>query len=406
MNDVVRDIDRQTPSIAVAASSTAPSASGSAGLCRTPAYVAKWARGELLAGSEAWNGFLRDYLSWMKLSAHCGLMVARVQALRAAGATLLDIGTGPESGLQLNSRGSAGSDCLQFVWSHTGRFEIEQDGRVCPVSAGRLAVCDPARVQRIRFAPSERIGIFIAPNALLASRHPDGSRMPATVLEDSSSIRAALAALTTLIASSDQDAAQISVILRAAEWMLMASLHRASETDAGDRVGDARMRRIKRYIVDNIGNSALNAAAVAAAMGMSRRSLYSHFNDRGLTPTQWIKEERLVLVMQAISDPGKRHRRLTDLALDFGYADYATFSRLFKLRFGRPPSAVRPASSAPYVLGQPDIEKRELVRDDEDAARGGPAGLRSHDLIRRHGVRMQSHRNPQDSRRHSAAQGD
>ncbi len=303
--------------------------------------AARSSRDERWKGGSACSDFLATCLPWLEPSANDGLSPGRSTALCAAGGTLLDICTDRDILLQRTSQGCLGDDCVQFLWSSAGHFEFGQEGRSCLVHPGRMMVCDPARPHWLRLSGPGRTGVLLMPRSTWSSWQ--GVRTPgvATVLADGAATRAALAVLTTLIAFASQDAAETALIFVVVERMLAAALHRSSELDDVDCFRDTRMHMARRYIIEHIANPALDAESVAAALHMSRRSLYALFKENGVTPNRMIQELRLDQVQLAITDPRQRRRKLTDMAFDFGYTDYATFSRLFKQRFGRPPSSAR-----------------------------------------------------------------
>lgn len=67
---------------------------------------------------------------------------------------------------------------------------------------------------------------------------------------------------------------------------------------------------------------------------MSRRALFLLFEKHGLTPTRVIRDLRLDHCRRLLLDARHRRRKITDIAMDFGFASACTFSRQFKDRFG------------------------------------------------------------------------
>lgn len=94
-------------------------------------------------------------------------------------------------------------------------------------------------------------------------------------------------------------------------------------------------------IIKRIGDHALNSDSLAAALRMSRRSLYYLFKRENLTPTEAIRNIRLECCKEALGDPRQRNRKVIDIALNFGFSSAAAFSRQFKQRYGLQPLAFR-----------------------------------------------------------------
>jgi len=99
--------------------------------------------------------------------------------------------------------------------------------------------------------------------------------------------------------------------------------------------------RALEVIIKRIGDHALNSDSLAAALRMSRRSLYYLFERQNLTPTEAIRNIRLECCKEALGDPRQQSRKVIDIALNFGFSSAAAFSRQFKQRYGFQPLAFR-----------------------------------------------------------------
>lgn len=102
-----------------------------------------------------------------------------------------------------------------------------------------------------------------------------------------------------------------------------------------------RLDKALAVIMRRIREPGLRPEAVAAAVCMSRRSLYMLFKEHGLTPKQTIYDLRLERCKRALSDPSQHSRKIIDIAEEFGFGDVSTFSRLFKRRYGITPRDAR-----------------------------------------------------------------
>lgn len=103
----------------------------------------------------------------------------------------------------------------------------------------------------------------------------------------------------------------------------------------------ARLDRARDIILRRIGDHTLTPESIAAEMCMSRRALFLLFEKHGLTPTRLIRDLRLDHCRSLLADARHRQRKITDIAMDFGFAHPGTFSRQFKERFGVSPIEVR-----------------------------------------------------------------
>ena len=104
----------------------------------------------------------------------------------------------------------------------------------------------------------------------------------------------------------------------------------------------ARVRQqAKDCIERNISNPALDIALVAQYCAVSERYLHAAFAAVAIKPGVLIRETRLQLCRNALSNPALRDKSITEIALQWGYEDPAHFSRAYKARFGTTPSEDR-----------------------------------------------------------------
>ncbi|WP_428424387.1 helix-turn-helix domain-containing protein [Methylibium sp.] len=106
-----------------------------------------------------------------------------------------------------------------------------------------------------------------------------------------------------------------------------------------------RLDKALAVILRRIGDSTLTPDAIASEVCVSRRALYSLFKEQGLTPTKAVRDIRLEHSKRVLCDPGQQFRKITDVALDFGFGDVATFCRQFKHRYGLSPRDFRATAS-------------------------------------------------------------
>ncbi|MBI5716924.1 MAG: AraC family transcriptional regulator [Burkholderiales bacterium] len=120
----------------------------------------------------------------------------------------------------------------------------------------------------------------------------------------------------------------------------------ASGTAHGSRCGNvaraaaspsAHLRRAQAHMRDRL-EEPLTLAAVARAGGVAARTLQAAFQAHcGMGPMQWLREQRLHAVREALAGASDGGTRVTDTALRFGFTHLGEFSRAYRLRFGEAP---------------------------------------------------------------------
>jgi AraC-like DNA-binding protein len=74
---------------------------------------------------------------------------------------------------------------------------------------------------------------------------------------------------------------------------------------------------------------------------VSRRLLYNLFEEEGTSVARWIRERRLERCRRDLLDPALSHVPASAIAMGWGFADAAHFSRVFRARYGLPPGEYR-----------------------------------------------------------------
>ncbi|ANT62234.1 hypothetical protein AYJ57_17580 [Salipiger sp. CCB-MM3] len=98
------------------------------------------------------------------------------------------------------------------------------------------------------------------------------------------------------------------------------------------------LNRIKRFMIENMGNEDLGVADIAQAQNISARSLGRAFAAEGTTPMNWLRDRRLTEAHAMLSEG--RARSVTEAAYDCGFRDLSYFGRAFKKAYGKTPRQV------------------------------------------------------------------
>ena len=310
-----------------------------------PAATQSATPGAVRLGSfEAWTEFLHDHFPWLELRDGGGASFdADVTLYRVGGALFSTFRVGACEATRSRHLGEASrAGHIQLMWQLSSRTEAEQDGRSFRLEAGDVGVCDTSRPYRLRLSDRSRLAVLLVPG----DAFPNWDRISRGVcgrkLIDGVGPRAALGALMSLNNQpADVVAKEGGPVLTAVKWMLSSALRGEVPARGGRTPGDTLMARARRHIAEHLADPALGPDQLASALGMSRRSLYLLFRAHRLTPSKLIHDVRLEMAKRSLEDPDRAHQKLMHLAFDAGFADYATFSRLFKAHFGVTPRDFR-----------------------------------------------------------------
>ena len=102
----------------------------------------------------------------------------------------------------------------------------------------------------------------------------------------------------------------------------------------------AILRRLKRYIEENVSNSGLSTPLLARHFRISERYIQALFNEAGTTVRDYIRNARLDLSYRRL-EANLGYQTVTEIAFDCGFSDSAYFSTAFRKKFGHSPKDVR-----------------------------------------------------------------
>ncbi len=177
----------------------------------------------------------------------------------------------------------------------------------------------------------------------LLDRHPDPPRAIMTAL-----VGPALTGMSGHLAElHGADAAEL-----AATWTALISLLLRAMTGgdiASTTLAPARRLQAERYIQAHLADPRLSPESVAAALRLSRRSLYALLSDDGQNGgsgvAAHIRRQRLATAHRLLADPAHTYAIHVIGAL-VGLPDPAHFARQFRAAYGCAPSDVRDAAHA------------------------------------------------------------
>jgi AraC-like DNA-binding protein len=115
----------------------------------------------------------------------------------------------------------------------------------------------------------------------------------------------------------------------------------AGETAKMGGLRAARLRAIKRDIVENLAERSLSMDFIATRHTISSRYIRALFEEDQTTFTDFVREQRLRLAYRMLSDAVFVDRSVSAIAFDSGFGDISYFNQIFRRRFGVTPSDVR-----------------------------------------------------------------
>jgi len=246
---------------------------------------------------------------------------------------------------------------LVYISGGGGIFESASTGRV-PVEAGQVFVLFPSEWHRYRPNPESGwaeswIGFkgdyadrllanFYSPrDAVLRVGHDETLLYLIRSMADL--VRAASPGVHQVMA-----ARTVDVLARVRSLALSGNVDRQARMD---RIQQAQMRMLDQMA------QPVDIRTIAEEVGMSYSSFRRHFKEQaGLAPHQYLLQMRLNKAKALLAGGGLR---VSEVAERTGFSSVYYFSRLFKQRFGQPPTGFQARSREAGAPGRAGERPRE-----------------------------------------------
>jgi AraC family transcriptional activator of tynA and feaB len=113
------------------------------------------------------------------------------------------------------------------------------------------------------------------------------------------------------------------------------------ETTGRAGLRTARLRAIRGYMEQHLGDPHLTPASVAAHFGISPRYLHKLFEETGTSFSQWLQARRLERCRRELTDPAHDAHGIAEIAYRWGFSDLSHFGRRFRALYGLSPRDMR-----------------------------------------------------------------
>jgi AraC-like DNA-binding protein len=222
-------------------------------------------------------------------------------------------------------------------------FEHERDGVV--LTPGDMILLDTTRPYRFHFGTRFRQFVLKVPRDRLASRLPRNGAWLGRPVSAASPLGGVLTAhLGAVAAALDALDPALRPALVDRTLDLIALTFAGALRDyggAGSTVQSALVARARSFIEARLGDPALSAATVAAALGISQGYLHRLFHGAGTSVGEYVRDRRFERCRAELADPLHEGEHVTEIALRWGFNDMPHFSRAFRKRFGVAPRDYR-----------------------------------------------------------------
>jgi len=247
----------------------------------------------------------------------------------------------------------APADPLKLCIQRTGRAVVHQGDVEVAINPGEMALYDTGRPYDLRLEGGWTCWVMTLPRDALGLPARTVSAGMTRAFSADAGPGAVLAHLVSSTVETAEDLLSGPDQLGEAGFQLMSSLLR-SPGAAPVESADVLRAEVLTYVQAHLHDADLCHARVAAAHGLSPRSLHRLFEGEAHSVVETIRSLRLEGVRAELLDPLSSTRSTMAIARHWGYHDQAHFSRAFRTRFGVTPTTLRreALSGQPAVMAQ------------------------------------------------------
>ncbi|WP_405845179.1 helix-turn-helix domain-containing protein [Streptomyces sp. NBC_01518] len=254
---------------------------------------------------------------------------------------LVEAGSDPCSGMRGARRAARTSSLyLGVMVTRQGRETVLLDDVAADLRPGDVVVWRSDRRARMEVHEQLTKQTLIIPRSALDEVAGGGDLFQTAVLDSRAPATQLLTGYLDLLARtvSRLNAVELAAARKAALELFAATARRPGSPSAGWRATTPPLAVLAAWIDNQLPAGDVRPARIAAAHGVSVRTLYRIFEEAGETVSAFVRARRLA---GARRDLAARSDWIADVAVRWGFFDASHFSRAFRSQYGVAPSEYR-----------------------------------------------------------------
>ena len=240
---------------------------------------------------------------------------------------------------------TSGIDAIQITLNRAP-MACECDGKGFLAAAGAVQFRDLAKPSASRFSTLDLVTLMVPRDKFAPNLRDD---LHGRLFEPGTSAGRMLSGYLSLMAAQAEfmEPARGDDAIQGALLLIETALGQARPAPAEQAqvLYDAVRTQASHYMRAHLLDPSLSIEAIAAAIGVSRNTLFRAFAPGGVR--RRLVELRLQRARAVLRQRGGRRETISDVAFRHGFRSVAHFSRLYRDYFGHPPSDNEPARGLP-----------------------------------------------------------
>ncbi|MFD7700840.1 helix-turn-helix domain-containing protein [Streptomyces caelestis] len=234
--------------------------------------------------------------------------------------------------------------CLRVVRPLTGTVWVFQDGRHGIVRAPNLVCFDSTRPYKVVMPENFRLVDIMVTHRLVGLTAHDAEPLTARPWSGAEGLAALLSSLLDGLGRHGREVETAVDLLGGSVAGLTAALfaERMREVAEDPQIArQALMLNIQTYVRERLADPGLSPVTIAREHNVSLRYLQKIFQEHGISPARWIRDERLSRCRSELADASLDHLPVALIGERAGLYGASHFSRLFRDRYGITPREYR-----------------------------------------------------------------
>jgi AraC-like DNA-binding protein len=235
-----------------------------------------------------------------------------------------------------------GCDDLVLISASRGRVLVTQESKAIELAAGQMCLAEMNVVGAVDLTNAGGYVAARIPRRFLLQVSPRAETRLASVLGHDPGLRCMIDRYFALCTDVAQDLDALGQKAAAQHMVDLIGLLLGASPEQEDMVSRRgyapRLELMKTEICGKLDRHDLTIETVARANGLSARQAQRLFAQSGMTFSEFVLEQRLLVARRLLLDGSHRHRKISDIAYAAGFGDLSYFNRTFRKRFGVTPS--------------------------------------------------------------------